>query len=485
MDKRTIKSGKWSDPSIWSMKSVPKECCHVMIDHTVTLDTDVEIGGCHINGTLQFMPGKSITLLSNGNIVVHGKLVCRPSGYSRVHTIRFVNVDESKFVGGGMDVLDTDTGLWVMHNGQLDIQGSIRTVWMKKGTTLPFAQKNDEIVNTPQDEERINLSNNVIIEGTASGFSHIFIHSYKKQYIRNVTIRFMGVGIGRYGLHFHHCLNGSTGSVVQSVVIRDCNNHAFVPHASHGILFRDCAAVNTKSDAYWWDQPKDKNDTSNNSDYIRWISCIAYKTFGRFYSMASFMLGSGKGNKCIGCVAVENTGMAGSCGFLWPEDSNQTENVWEFSYNEAHDNKECGARSWQNDWNLHIISYLKCYRNKIGFDFGAYRNGYHFDSCNFTDNHIDFNLHALPSPNATILNGYKVSIKNSIIGTIKVLPHTLPGDGYIGFINCNIDSLTISELPARVPNPPASRLKFDNCQVKSVYVLGMEKGTEIVGIAMP
>ena len=39
------------------------------------------------------------------------------------HTLRFVGIDERDFVGGGMDVLESDVGLWVMGSGRLDIRG--------------------------------------------------------------------------------------------------------------------------------------------------------------------------------------------------------------------------------------------------------------------------------------------------------------------------------------------------------------------------
>ena len=53
----------------------------------------------------------------------------------------------------------------------------------------------------------------------------------RPQALAHTEIRHVAPGaIGRYGLHFHLCADGSRGSVVEGVVIRDAESHAFVPH---------------------------------------------------------------------------------------------------------------------------------------------------------------------------------------------------------------------------------------------------------------
>lgn len=485
MDIHTIKSGRWSDPSIWHNGSVPKTCCHVNIHHSITIDVDAFVSGLHIVGVLQFQPNKSVTLRLRRNIVVHGRLVMKPSGYSRIHTIEFIDVNEAAFVGGGMEVIDSDTGLWVMHNGALELEAAPRERWTS-GSRLFNALDDDYIISTPGGFEKINTTSNVIIKGTPDGHAHIFIHSSSKQIIRYVKIEYMGAKdkVGRYALHFHHCHTLSQTDVTGVICIH-CNNHAFVPHASEGIFFHMCAAVSTVKDAYWWDQPADKFDRSNDSHNITYMNCIAAYTYGE-YSTASFLLGSGTNNRCINCVATGNYGKEGSAGFLWPEDSNQTPNVWEFFNCLAHNNKQSGGRSWQNDWNLHKIVGFVSIHNRIGFDYGAYRNGYHFEYCKFQGNSLaDFIMHALPSPNATEYDGFKASMKYSIISKMVVKPHTLPGSGSFGLVDCEIGSLVIDELPARVPSPPPSQLEFIDCKVDHVQIIGMEKGTQLIGVNIP
>ena len=77
--------------------------------------------------------------------------------------------------------------------------------------------------------------------------------------------------------------DGTRGSTLTGVVVRDCNSHAFVPHFSFGITFRECISFNTVSDAYWWDRVSSNlsgsNNTSNypytNSKDIVYERCVA------------------------------------------------------------------------------------------------------------------------------------------------------------------------------------------------------------------
>ena len=83
--------------------------------------------------TLRFDPASDTTLELTGNLVVMGTLEMKPRPGVR-HTLRFVGVDEAAFVGGGMEVLDSDVGLWVMDQGRLDIEGAPRAGWNRTGT---------------------------------------------------------------------------------------------------------------------------------------------------------------------------------------------------------------------------------------------------------------------------------------------------------------------------------------------------------------
>lgn len=311
MDIKTISSGLWSDPSIWEGGQLPSSTDKSIIDHQIMLDQDATVSGVNVNSELFFAPDKDVTLQSSQNIVVTGLLSAKPEGiYNNI--IRFINVNESAFVGGGHEVLDTDIGLWVMGTGSLDLQGPEKTSWTRAkglippGTTLLSVESSkgwynlDEIMITPTERDALNydlltvvdgdngelklnkgttshamiddrytaevanLTRNIRIEGTESGQTHIFIKSSAPQILRYVSLRYMGPRkqqrgttvkefiVGRYALHFHHC-GHLDGSIIEGCVARDCGSHVFVPHGSHGIHFLHNVTYNTFEHAFWYD----------------------------------------------------------------------------------------------------------------------------------------------------------------------------------------------------------------------------------------
>jgi hypothetical protein len=71
-------------------------------------------------------------VVSTANVVVQGTLVMRPGA-----TLRFVGVNEAAFVGGGMDPVASDVGLWVMGAGKLDAIGTAKLAWARTTAGLP------------------------------------------------------------------------------------------------------------------------------------------------------------------------------------------------------------------------------------------------------------------------------------------------------------------------------------------------------------
>lgn len=447
-----------------------------------------------VTGTLTLDPNKSITITTNKNIIA-GKLVSKPV-YPNVHTIRFTNIDESKFVGGGMDVLDSDVGLWVMGSGQLDLEGPKRTGWTRptvpiKSGDISFTavdatgwQVGDEIVAMPTapnaqnyDERKIvkiegskitvdraftdhpqiagfpmgeiaNLTRNIRIEGTASGRSHVFIHSTAKQNISGVSFRYMGprktqqgmansLVAGRYGLHFHHSEDGSRGTKIDSVVVRDSGSHCFVPHGSHGITFFQCVGYNSLEDQYWYDLNHSTHD-------LTYDECLAAKAsyVPRSLDMDlwaidqtdktptlganGFLLGRGDGNTIKNCVVVGTVGDPhAKAGYLWPTRSEtQPEGVWNAFNNIAH-NCNCGSLTWQNTQLNHIISLYFAYSNGLDLFHGAYQNNYQYEKlkCN-----------GLSEFKAA--SGDRLRIVDSEFGTVNLLGSALDSYYPMQFINC-------------------------------------------------
>jgi hypothetical protein len=149
-DTHSVRSGAWSDPATWSGGRIPGAADAVTIaaGDAVTYDlgsSRVAGVGIEPGATLVFGPEADAMLESSANVIVEGTLRLRPRapegpapqdgardrGPYVVHTLRFVDVDETKFVGGGMEPLPSDIGLWVVGDGVLDIAGAPKTGWVR------------------------------------------------------------------------------------------------------------------------------------------------------------------------------------------------------------------------------------------------------------------------------------------------------------------------------------------------------------------
>lgn len=388
-----------------------------------------------------FDPDVSTTVEVGANVVVAGTLQMRPANPGVKHALRFVGVNDAGFVGGGMEPLASDVGLWVVGAGVLDLAGSPKHGWVRAADTVPANaagvglavapdgwQAGDEIAITPTRvgnwteydvrqvggvsgttvalsapttyahpatnvgpgfrlaAEVLNLSRNVSIEGTATGRAHVWINSSAQQTISHVELRHLGpwkstnggflTGVmGRYPLHFHMCGDGSRGSVVTGVVVRDSNNRAFVTHDSHGVTYRGCVAHNVNDDAYWWDPaPALTKDVSYEGCVASLIRCEPYYNG---YRLTGFNLGIGTGCSITDCVSVGVQGNVNASGFLWPEAAVSSPKLWVFKRNIAHNNKVAGIFVWQNNPDPHVVEDFVCYHNgQDGIQHGAYSNGY-------------------------------------------------------------------------------------------------------------
>jgi hypothetical protein len=441
---------RWTDPATWG-GVVPTETSWVSIDRPVLLDADVVVRGVAIQpgGSLVFEPTVSRTLVSTANVVVLGLLQMRPASADINHTLRFAEVDESAFVGGGMAVLDSDVGLWCIQAGVLDIAGHPKLAWARSaGSVAPGAtsiklhvdphgwQVGDEVVVTPTlgpdnsnhfgaydnaivasingrtiglstptkfahpevdvgggirlGAEVLNLTRNARLEGTAAGRAHIFLMPTVPQQISHTTIRHMGPRqptgerdftqsvLGRYGLHFHHGYDGTRGSGIHGVVIRDCGAHAFVAHESHGITFDSCISHDTFDDAYWWDPRPAQREAAPKSHDIIYQSCVASLVksdpVSRGFRLCGFNLREGDNCAVLDCVAVGVGGNNSASGFQWPEGA---DSIWNFKRCISHNNRIHGIFTWQNTRTEHVVEDFICYHNGgFGVSHGAYLTSY-------------------------------------------------------------------------------------------------------------
>jgi hypothetical protein len=461
---------RWSDPASWPDGRLPASDADVVVDGHVVLDRNADVAALTVTSgsTLEFASDASVTLQSSGNVVVQGTLLMQPSRFGIDHLLRFVEVDETRFVGGGHTVLETDTGLWFTGHGHAMLKGSERLPWTraahslaKDSTTLELEdvpsgwQVGDEIVITPTSPpgtdghsdgysegrvaaldgrkvtldtplayahprvnsewgaEVMNMTRNVRIEGTPDGRSHVqFSHVHRAQHLHNVALRHMGprqdtgasyrlnrqvVAItegvkGRYPLHFHHSFDGTVGSMVENVVVRDSGFRAFVPHASNGITFQGTIAHDVFDEAYWWDKAEGgvccgsnwiHSPPSNDITYDRAVaSLIRTDPPHRGFTLAGFELGHGSNTAVTDSVAVGVQGNRDSSGFKWPGGVRDVDGHWHFQGNVSHNNKMHGIFVWDNTQDRrHLIADSFLYHNGMeGIFHGAYHNHYRYEN---------------------------------------------------------------------------------------------------------
>ncbi|MFJ8046195.1 hypothetical protein ACIRBX_37380 [Kitasatospora sp. NPDC096147] len=248
-----VRPRAWSDQAGWSGGAAPGPGAAVRITDHVLLDRDVTVGSLLVeaSGSLTFAPDRPVSLTANGNVEVRGALTLAPQGAATVHAVRFPSVNEGRFQGGGMGLVESDTGLWVTGSGRLKLAGSGRTAWVRAAgalkagdTSIKLAaapagwQVGDELAVTPTGApdadgfsehydyrtvtavsgatvsldgplkyahpkvtagggvsvgaEVLNLTRNVRIEGTEKGRAHVHITSNQRAEVRYAALRWLG-----------------------------------------------------------------------------------------------------------------------------------------------------------------------------------------------------------------------------------------------------------------------------------------------------
>ena len=254
------------------------------------------------------------------------------------------------------------------------------------------------------------------------------------------TIRYVEINLqpdlklAEYSLHWHYVGDGSRGTLVEGVVVKNATNRAFVPHASHGITFRDTIAKNVTGSGYWWDPPPfQSQDQSNNSNDITYDHALVdgVKPFpgDKAHRLPGFTLGAGTGNAVINSAAMNVSGGKNSSGFSWPEQHHKQPGTWRFVNNVAHHNTSNGIFVWQNDSDTHIINGFRGYANgRSDIEHGAYANRY--DYRNVTVESIK--VHAL---------GW--SVTGGTVDTVTTKRHRLSA-GPVTFTNVTVGRVIVN-----------------------------------------
>jgi len=432
--------------------------------------------------TWTFDPHQNVTVTSGGNVVVRGTLVIRPDD-DVTHILRFTGINETNFQGGGDGTVPiaSDVGLWVVGSGRVIIEGKEKRAW---GYEFDPAWKGDEVIaapNTPGDfdgfrtvtstpppnalgyrTELLNLTRNVRIEGEPDGYTHVMIRSSRPSTIRYAALRYVAPNparfssndsTGRYGIHIHLAGNGSRGTLIEGVVIRDANNHAFVPHGSHGITFRDTIAYNVRSEAYWWDDPAPgHHNESADIVFDRAVAAlIRGAAGGNHHRLAAFYLGAGHNPTVVNSVVVgmQNEGGANRSAYLWPEDS---EASWNFKGNVAHNNDSHGIHVWQNNELPHLIENFTAYYNSgAGVNHGAYKNSYEYVNLVLLHNGLAVHSHALGEPGDGGAPTQSWSNLKTNGGALYIDKHELAGERPVLFRDCDFGRVIVDDAEGSAP----------------------------------
>ncbi len=437
--------------------------------------------------TWTFDPNANTTITCGGNVIVQGTLVMKPANGNITHRLVFSGFS-TNFVGGGMDVVAQDVGLWVMGSGRIILQGEQKPAW---AYAWQSSWTGDEVVaapNTPNNytgfrtvtstpaknalgysTELLNLTRNVRVEGTNAAKTHVFIRSTRPSTIKNAAFRYMAPApglysnsseeaTGRYGLHIHMSHDGSRGTIVDGLVIRDTDNHAFVPHLSNGITFKNTIAYNVKGEAYWWDD----GDTSHDIVFDRAVAAkVDYVNGGENHRLSAFFLGIGNRVTVTNSVVVgmlNDEGGADRAGYLWPEDAEAT---WNFLNNRAHNNETNGIFVWQNNEMRHIIDgFIAYYNADAGIEHGAYTNSYVYKNLTLLGNGTAIHSHAMGEPGD---GGYTdtqiwANVKTNG-GTLYIDEHAREAERPVRFVDCDLGRVDVNDSGGAEP----SRYDFIRC----------------------
>lgn len=297
---------------------------------------------CEVTGTVELKGNVSL----EGDLIVDGgTLIARP----------------------GVDVNGNGNQILFKNGGKADFQGSKVFTWSDRGAKQ----------NLQRD---INFRNMRRIIWMGNGGAST---------LKFFTVSDSGTSnLGDYPLHWH--LNGDStrGTIVEGVVVIDGMHHAYVPHGSNGITFRDVIAKNIHKDAFWWDPPGTNNcssrdkfctaDNSNDTTYDHALVDGVSIPHGQngYHTVGAFQLGAGSSNTIRNSTAINISGGQNCSGFKWPSHANQNAggNVWSFSNNFSRSGDCHGIRVWQNDSNRHVITNFA----GSGISHGAYGNDYEY-----------------------------------------------------------------------------------------------------------
>ena len=381
----------------------------------------------------------------------------------------------------------------VRNGGQLDLRGVPKSGWVR-GVAPNGWQSGDRVLTAPAEHgrygpsdfqagspgvmgladgrsisaEQFNLTRSITIDNVSRIMFHM---GAGRQVLKHIALTNSGTSgkLAFYPIHFHFNGNSSRGSIVEGVVVENGKNHAFVPHASHGITFLDCVAYNTIGDAYWWDAPPAKGDTSNDTHETVWQHCLAAivnsPSESNHHRLAAFVLGDGLGNICIDCTAVGVGGGNNSSGFNWPEGRSS---VWQFRGCVAHNNKSDGIFTWQNNPEAHRVEDFIAYRcGRAGIENGAYSNNFQYLNASLTDTGKGVISHALTRSEG----GGPLTFENVVSNNdLLIARHRFTSTFAVVFRACRFPKVVVNEVGDEAGEPSIHEMMDTGLQPASIDV---------------
>jgi hypothetical protein len=405
-----------------SSSSVSVTASSVVSESSSTVASDSSAKGSGGGGSLGTISGNVCPCSVTGTAVLEGT----------------VNLEGDLMVAGGTlvarpGVIVNGNGhqIMFMDGGRADFQGSRVFTWSNNGSKM----------NLERDIEFRNLRRIIFHQGAGPSTLKYF------------TVADSGTPgvLGDYPIHFHLNGNSTRGTVVEGVVVVNGRNHAYVPHGSHGITFKDTIAYKIRGDAYWWDPGQGGNDSTGIIYDHALANTITPGSTGK-HRLTGFNLRGGN-NTVKNSAAINIDGGADCSGFHWPEKAGDNA-VWAFTNNHSTSPNCNGIFVWQNDSENHVINGFT--GNKI--EHGAYVNHYKYN--NITVDSID--VHAL---------GWEIN--NSTIGDITTSAHNDSANGQTFRINnSQIRTFEIDNADGKAPGHyilTNTNLKCADIKQTSIY----------------
>lgn len=161
------------------------------------------------SGVVEWDPFVTTTVtMDNKHFIVEGGTVrMNPSAAGIVHTLKFINVDESQFVGGGapttaaeilsLPALVNDKGFWCVGAGTMDLEGTNKQTWTRATSGLSAGATSCDIPAG----HGWQVGDEVVFVPTAPGTQAAQTHS---QYDEKTLTSVAGNTIGFSALAFAH-----------------------------------------------------------------------------------------------------------------------------------------------------------------------------------------------------------------------------------------------------------------------------------------